>query len=143
MPDSMSEYIESVEIDGERHAGSEVVVDNDGKTERVVVNLAEDPATIRGHIDAPSNHESPVAVVLQSESSDQIWTKTSDLFGTFCFGGLAPGHYRLYAWPNLDNVEYRNPHFLSRFASEDKEVAVEGEITATNIELSPIAPPAP
>ncbi len=41
----------------------------------------------------------------------------------FPFSGLTPGHYRLYAFDNVNNLEYANPEVLSAFPA--KEVTLE------------------
>ena len=71
------------------------------------------------------------------EDSGEIYRVTTDTQRNFSFAGVKPGTYRLFAWPGVDTVEYRNPLVLSKYNNDSTEVRVDQSVGSA-IELSPI-----
>jgi hypothetical protein len=49
----------------------------------------------------------------------------TDPDGKFEIHGIAPGSYKLFAWPELDGAAYRNADFMKEFEERGKPVNVE------------------
>jgi hypothetical protein len=77
-------------------------------------------------------------VIAQSEDSGAIYKVTTDKHRNFSFAGVKPGEYRLFAWPGVDTIEYRNPLILRKYNNDSTEVRVDQGRIGSAIELSPI-----
>jgi hypothetical protein len=58
-------------------------------------------------------------------------TATSDAAGRFTVRGIAPGAYKIFAWPNLVGGEFYNSRFLSKFEFRGKAINVAQGATLT------------
>ena len=63
-----------------------------------------------------------------------------DKGGQFEFINVGPGKYRLFAWTDLDKVEYRSRKYLSAFREKSTDVTVDDKTQATGIQLSLLEP---
>ncbi len=78
--------------------GSEVALDLSGSGSQAPLDLTLSPAgSIRGKLDAETQHASDFVVVLVS--SDSVQFAQLDATGAFDFRGLRPGKYRIAAQP--------------------------------------------
>jgi hypothetical protein len=64
-------------------------------------------------------------------------TATSDASGRYTIGGVTPGLYKLFAWPNIPSGAYFNSRFLDPYEEKGKTVNVGASSTMT-VDLSAI-----
>lgn len=76
--------------------------------------------------------------MLQSVGSDQVTVAVADAQKRFSLRDIPPGDYRLYAWDDLDDVEYRNPQYLKTFQNKSTSLTVDGNAPITDVELTTI-----
>ena len=62
----------------------------------------------------------------------------TDAAGNFKMAGLAPGDYKLFAFPQLDSVEYANPEAMRNYESSGEPVSVQ-EKDVKSVQLKVIA----
>lgn len=129
------ECVGSTEVHGSYHAGPQLLVTPDDGNLTITVNLETKPGSIRGALEQ-STHGT---LVVQSEDTGVIRTAGADGNGAFLVSGLLPGSYRLFAWPSLDRVEYRNPSYLLRFKNDSAEISVGAGATADGVHVSLIS----
>lgn len=110
-------YIQNAKMGAQDPRREPVLAGADGLN----VILAADGALIQGHVLDKDNQPVPDAIaVLAPEklppegAPDLVRTETTDQEGWFELGNLAPGPYRLFAFPNLLIGEGENPDFLRR-----------------------------
>lgn len=58
--------------------------------------------------------------------------------GRFHENGIAPGEYRLFAWDDLDDVEYKDARLLRQFAKQSTLVSVAADSSITGLEVAAI-----
>ncbi len=80
----------------------------------------------------------PHAYIAQAEDLGEIYKATTDKQRNFSFAGVKRGEYRLFAWPGVNTIEYRNPLVLRRYNNDSTEVCVDQDGIGSAIELSPI-----
>lgn len=82
--------------------------------------------SLRGVLSTPTKGE----ILLTTDAFVPLATITSDESGKFAFGGLVPGEYRIYAWPSMRDIPFRNRLFLRSLRDRSTPIAVsEGELT--------------
>jgi hypothetical protein len=74
-------------------------------------------------------------IVLQSQSAQSLLVVNPDQDGKFAATNLPPGDYRLFAWTNLKDAEYRNAAELVQLKKSSKEVHVDNDSHLTGVEL--------
>ncbi len=67
--------------------------------------------------------------------SGEIRTALADSNRQFSFAGLSPGQYRLLAWSKLEDVPYRRPRFLDRYAKGSTTVSLDEDSHATLVDV--------
>jgi hypothetical protein len=55
----------------------------------------------------------------------RIRSVVTDSEGRFEIHGIAPGSYKLFAWPELEGAAYRNAEFMKEFEERGKPVKIE------------------
>lgn len=99
----------------------------------IQIALHANPASLHGTVKAGDQQVRAFVLVLpDGDSADeprQVFTA-----GQFSFSGLAPGSYHVYAFPSLNEIEYKNPEAMKRYAdlatqvtlseNESKEISV-------------------
>jgi len=93
---------------------------------------------IRGSVKEWEGSAVSAQVIARSEDSGEIYKVTTDKQRNFSFAGVKPGEYRLFAWPGVDTIEYRNPLVLGKYNNDSTEVRVDQDEIGSAIELSPI-----
>jgi hypothetical protein len=59
----------------------------------------------------------------------------SDPNGRFEIHGIAPGYYKLFAWPELEGAAFRNAQFMKDFEGRGKPTKIE-KGTRVSIDLT-------
>ena len=93
---------------------------------------------IRGSVKEWEGSAVTAKVIAQAEDSGEIYKVTTDKQRNFSFIGIKPGEYRLFAWPGVNTIEYRNPLVLRKYNIDSTEVWADQGGIGSAIELSPI-----
>ncbi len=121
-------YLQSAKI-GDRDALAEGLNITGDTTLEVV--LASPGAIVDGSVlTADGIVLSDAVVVLVPEVPyDKVFVRyrsvITDSNGKYEIHGVAPGSYKLYAWPELEGFAYRNPEFMKEFLNRGKAVRLE------------------
>jgi hypothetical protein len=106
--------------------------------------LATPGAVLTGKVSSTSGESLPDAVVALvpdapfRNAGPLYRSGASDQNGSFELRGVAPGSYRLFAWPELEGAAYRNADFIRRFEDGGKAVRIEKpERISVDITASP------
>jgi len=95
------------------------------------VTISPNGARLDGVVMADDQHAAPGAVVVLVPDAPRRnqWSlfklATADTSGQFSFQGIAPGEYKLFAWPDLEPGAHMDPEFLRPYESKGVVVRVE------------------
>ncbi len=129
-------YVQSVTMAGKVVSPQRLVIGGDQSMGPLDVQLDTSTATISGILDAQPAVLGQVGVVVQRVGSNQVFVALADQQRHFGLQDLPPGDYRLYAWDDLDHVEYRNPQFLNAFKNRSTSVTLDDDAPNANVELT-------
>jgi len=121
-------YLLSAKI-GDKDALSEGL-DIPGDTELEIV-LGASGGLIQGTVRDATGNTLPDAVVAlvpdapRRKAGPLYQSVITDPNGKFEIHGIAPGSYKLFAWPELEGLAYRNAEFMKEFEDRGKPVKVE------------------
>jgi hypothetical protein len=105
---------------------------------KLEVSIDSSQTVLDGKVD-DSTQGLPVKVVVLEDPSTGALTVLPVNEGRFKITGLSPGAYRLYAWHDLSQAEYRNHVYLAHVANKGTEVELDSPTTVlTNLEVQPI-----
>ena len=105
--------------------------------DNLTVQVAETQiGSIGGVVDDLPENNPRAGVLVQSEDTGQIFTTTTDQSGKFMISGLGPGDYRIYSWPDLAQMAYRDPSVLSQYADSAGEVVLQDGAMNQNINVN-------
>ena len=114
---------------GERDAVKEGVTIGAADTMDLVVSLGGSGGQIDGTVADGAGTKGAAAVVAlvpdDRDASQLFRTTTTDQNGAFALRAVAPGSYRLFAWPEVDGAAYRNAEFLKKYEEQATAVKVE------------------
>jgi hypothetical protein len=133
-------YVRSVTQDGRWSSGQRITIAGGHPNTLVIgVELSTEVATLKGFLRGWRGETVQGEVLVQSDESACFYTARSDVNGAFSVTGLAPGDYSVYAWHNLEQIEYANPRVLERYKGNSRSVSVgEGQTLAgVDVELLP------
>jgi hypothetical protein len=106
--------------------------------------LATPGAVLTGKVSSTSGESLPDAVVALvpdaplRNAGPLYRSGASDQNGSFELRGVAPGSYRLFAWPELEGAAYRDAPFMKQFEDGGKAVKIERpERISVDITASP------
>jgi hypothetical protein len=121
-------YVVSAEVDGQDILSADLEVRGDINLN---VLLRTPGGSLEGTVLNPKNERVADAVVVLipnfpvTPNSRLYRSTTSDLNGRFRIQGIAPGDYRVFAWPDLQENAYRNAEFMKVFADRGTAIQVE------------------
>lgn len=128
-------FARSISISGRESAKRRIVVAPGQPMGILDVELARSAASIAGVVEPHGIVPGKAGVVLQSLESGCVNVALADNAGRFQESGVPPGEYRLLAWDDLDKVEYRNPKVLRQFSKQSTEVTIDGNASASGLEI--------
>lgn len=131
-------FVDAVSIGGKSIAGSRFAIASGQGIVNLEVEVKRPSLPIRGSVKEWDGSAASAEVIAQSEDSGEIYQVTTDKQRNFLFAGVKPGEYRLFAWPGVDMVEYRNPSILKKYNDDSTEVRVDQDDIGSAVELSPI-----
>lgn len=129
-------YVQSITMAGKVVSLQRLAIGGDQTAGTLDVQLDTSTATISGILDAQPAVLGQTGVVVQRVGSNQVFVALADQQRHFSFQDLPPGDYRLYAWDDLDHVEYRNPQFLNAFKNRSTSVTLDEDAPNANVELT-------
>ncbi|MGC2213197.1 MAG: carboxypeptidase-like regulatory domain-containing protein [Silvibacterium sp.] len=118
-------FVESSTVAGLSKNGSLLVIGNSAENLTVQVDASTQIGSIGGVVDDLPESNPRAGVLVQSEDTGQIFTTTTGQSGKFMISGLGPGDYRIYSWPDLAHMAYRDPSVLSQYADSAGEVVLQ------------------
>ncbi len=74
-------------------------------------------------------------IVLTTDKFAALRTAASDQNGNFTIRGLPRGEYRVYSWPSLKNIPFRNRSYLRSLQDHSTSVSVSGGESTTQVEV--------
>jgi len=137
-PSSQQVYVDAISVGGNSLGGSKFTVSPGQGTLNLELEVKGPSIPLRGSVKKWDGGDKSAEVIAQSEESGQIYKVTTDNERHFSFAGVKPGTYRLFAWPGVDAIAYRNPAALRKYKDDSTEVSVDQDGLISTIELSPI-----
>ena len=131
-------YVNAVSVEGKSVDGSRFGIAPGQDTVNLELEVKGPCAQIRGSVKEWEGSAVSAEVIAQSEDSGEIYKVTTDKQRNFSFAGIKPGEYRLFAWPGVGTIEYRNPLVLKKYNDDSAEVRVDQREIGSAIDLSPI-----
>jgi hypothetical protein len=126
VPSSSALYVESIfrgAADLSRDELSIVV----NESEAIEVSVRDDGATLTGKVqDSGTDTEATILLVPQ-RSPLQIKTVSTNSEGAFQQSALAPGDYKVFAFENVDDLEYTNPEALLQYSAEAAFISLQAD----------------
>jgi hypothetical protein len=123
------QYVESVTIGNRDVLAQGIQLDGDVDLQIV---LATPGAILEGIVkDAAGDRLPDAVVVLVPDEPYRVnggplhRSTISDVSGNFELRGIAPGNYRLFAWPDLEGAAYRNAEFIKNYEDKGKAIRIE------------------
>ncbi|RZU39350.1 carboxypeptidase-like regulatory domain-containing protein [Edaphobacter modestus] len=131
-------YVDAVSVGGKSVGGSRFSVAPGQGTLNLELEVKWPSIPIRGSVKEWEGSAVSAEVIAQAEDSGEIYKVTTDKQRNFSFAGVKRGEYRLFSWPGVNTIEYRNPLVLRKYNSDSTEVWVDQDGIGSAIELSPI-----
>ncbi len=131
-------YVQSITMAGRDVSPQRILIVAGQRVGALDVELGTSTATISGIINGQQVIPDRAGVVLQPVGSDQVTVAVTDEQKRFSLRNLPPGDYRLYAWDDLDDVEYRNPQYLKTFQNKSTSLTVDDNAPIPDVKLTAI-----
>ncbi len=125
LPGSTSAYVQGVTIDGKHLSDDVIHLRGDVESSTLLVHVAKTLSAISGKLDAANIVDGRSGVVLEELKTGAVTTAKIDALAQFDFDGLGPGQYRIYAWRDLTQAEYRNHNYLHGFENQAVTISVD------------------
>ncbi len=104
--------------------------------ESLTVALENTATVVEGKLPSEEIVKGKTAVVFEDMTSKDVSTAFPDSDGTFKISGLRPGSYRVFAWADATQAEYRSAVELTRQEKYSKQVTLAHDSHVTGVELS-------
>jgi hypothetical protein len=137
-PPGQQIYVDAISVGGKSVGGSRFSVAPGQGSVNLELEVKGPSIPIRGSVKEWGGSAVSAEVIAQSEDSGEIYKVTTDKQRSFSFAGVKPGEYRLFAWPGVNMVEYRNPLVLRKYNEDSAEIVADQNSIGATIELSPI-----
>lgn len=132
-------FVDSSSVGGLNRNGSVMVVPSGSEKVTVDVEVSDQVGSINGVVSDLPEGTTKAGVLVQSADTGQIFTTTANQSGKFTVSGLGPGEYRIYSWPDLSHLAYRDPGVLSEYADRAASVILQSGAMnqSVNVNLIP------
>lgn len=131
-------YVQSITMAGRDVSPRRILIVAGQRVGALDVELGTSTATLSGIFNVQQVIPDRAGVVLQPVGSDQVTVAVTDEQKRFSLRNLPPGDYRLYAWDDLDDVEYRNPQYLKTFQNKSTSLTVDDNAPIPDVKLTAI-----
>jgi hypothetical protein len=89
--------------------------------------LRDDSASLSGTIKSSDANPAPATVVVVPQPAGKMTPHIARGVGNdFSVSGLAPGEYLVFAFDNIDGMEYGNPDTFAPYASQAAHITLTG-----------------
>ena len=130
-----SVFVDSISSSGRAGSTDVLHLRSGEKATGLDVVLRSTDATVAGTLEPNGFSPEKSGLVLQSESDQSLLIVSPDRDGAFTARNVPPGDYRVFAWSDLKDAEYRNPAELARLKKNSKEIHVDNDSHLTGVEL--------
>lgn len=96
----------------------ELVVAPGSQPQPINVVLRHDCASIEAGLHASNSNGQATVLLIPSSRAMQPMTIEIESQGTVSFNNLSPGDYQVYAFSNIDGLEYANPEVMRDFSGQ-------------------------
>ncbi len=130
-------YVSEITLDGQQISPESFEIRASGNLEIVLAGTA---GQITGSVSGADGKPSQRAVVTLIPEGAQSWPakKVADDAGSFHFLNLRPGKYTLWAWEEVDEVQWRDPEHRKKYEGRATEITI-GASERRNVPLRVIA----
>ena len=130
-------YIASIHY-GPTNLDDEPIDIQPGPPQSIEIVMKDDVASLSGNVTGNDDANAKVTVLLiPARASARIRNFPVSGNGTFQAGNLAPGQYKLYAFDNINDLEYANPEVMRQYSSKGVDVTLDSNGTASvNVPLT-------
>lgn len=135
--DGVDGYVQSVAMNGKETEGSAFAT-SDQPIQTLEIKVHSPAMRLTGTVSAWSGPARTADVIAVSESDRTVHHVLTDEQRRFVISGLAPGSYRLYAWPGPDAVAYRNESVRKNYLNESTGVKISDGSINSDVTLQPI-----
>ena len=118
-------FVESSTIGGLSKNGSLVVIGGGAENLTIQVDASAEVGSIGGVVADLPEGGAKAGVLVQQEDTGQVFTTSTDQSGKYMVTGLGPGDYRIYSWPDLAHMAYRDPSALSQYADSAASIILQ------------------
>jgi hypothetical protein len=132
-------FVQSMSISGRDVPNRRIVIGGGQNVGTLEFELGTTSAMVSGEVDVDHVIAGKTGVVVQPMDGGTVALAWVDDQRRFTIRSLSPGDYRLFAWANLDDVEYRNPQYLKIFLEKSTSITVKDNSQITDVDLTAIA----
>jgi hypothetical protein len=112
----------------------ELTVTSGGSVRPIDIVLRDDVATLSGTVSLSRKRVFATVLAVPVSNPGQVLVITAGSDGSFQFGNLAPGPYKLLAVDHVDDWEYGNPEVLRKYLSNARDIVL-GPNQSASVEL--------
>jgi hypothetical protein len=125
-------YLKSVLLGEQELAERELTV-GDGAPPALTLVLSTAMAKVSGQVIAEGANQGATVVLIPADlqRTDLYRSATSDQYGKFSLGSIAPGEYTVYAWDDVEPGAWQDAEFLSKFENKGKKIALKENESVT------------
>jgi hypothetical protein len=135
VPHANGAYVQSIKVGGQNISSRQRLVVEGRSLDSLEIGLGTSTASISGVIDAEDVLPGKTGVVAQLVGGEQVLVALTDTQGRYSLKDLPPGDYELYAWNDLDEVEYHNPQYLKKFEDKTTTLTIHSDSPITGVNL--------
>jgi hypothetical protein len=128
------DYVSGLRSGGTDLAQQDLVIAPGGQPAPIQVVVHGSSASIQGVVKKNGNPVSQASILVMPDAPSPTAPVRLMTAGTFTAGGFAPGAYRVYAFPGLAGIEYRNPEAMQRYEQQATAVNL-GENDTKQVEV--------
>lgn len=111
-------YVSALRSGGTDLMRDDLVVAPGGQPAPIQVAIRASGASIQGVVKKGDGPVAEASVLVLPDNPSPTLSITAASAGNFTVGGLAPGSYHVYAFPNLNGIEYRNAEFMRKYQQQ-------------------------
>ena len=131
-------FVQSMSILGRDMPNRRIIIGAAQSVGNLEIELGTTTAAVSGEVDVDLVIAGKTGVVVQPMDGGAATLALLDKQRHFTIRNLPPGDYRLFAWSNLDDVEYRNPQYLKAFIKNSTVITVSDNSQITDVDLTAI-----
>lgn len=139
LPVHQHQFIKAISIGTKETDGSSITVPPLAKPIQIEVHLQKPAAEIDGDIEKQAGIGPHLQVIAEDELSGETYSTVADNQQKFVLTGLRPGTYRLFAFPTVNAIAYRDPIERAQYRNDATEVTIDTDTSSGIVHLTPIS----